>query len=57
MAWNVTKAGHVAQAPCPVNRTGMVKRTCGPDGNWEPVHSSCTDTELLALHHRAQVKL
>ncbi|XP_034515679.1 adhesion G-protein coupled receptor F3 isoform X2 [Ailuropoda melanoleuca] len=55
VAWNVTKAGHVAQAPCPVNRTGMVKRTCGPDGNWEPVHSSCTDTELLALHHRAQL--
>ncbi|XP_045665203.1 adhesion G-protein coupled receptor F3 isoform X1 [Ursus americanus] len=55
VAWNVTKAGHVAQAPCPVNRTGMVKRTCGPDGNWEPVHSSCTDAELLALHHRAQL--
>ncbi|XP_077912200.1 adhesion G-protein coupled receptor F3 [Halichoerus grypus] len=55
VAWNVTKAGHVAQAPCPVNRTGIVKRTCGPDGTWEPVHSSCTDTELLALHHRARL--
>uniref|UniRef100_A0A8C7AVF9 Adhesion G protein-coupled receptor F3 n=1 Tax=Neovison vison TaxID=452646 RepID=A0A8C7AVF9_NEOVI len=54
IAWNVTKAGHVAQAPCPANRTGVVKRTCGPDGIWEPVYSSCTDAELLALHHRAR---
>ncbi|XP_073071704.1 adhesion G-protein coupled receptor F3 isoform X1 [Manis javanica] len=54
-AWNVTKAGHVAQAPCPVNRTGMVKRTCGPSGAWGPTHSSCTDTGLLALLHRAQL--
>nr|XP_036846523.1 adhesion G-protein coupled receptor F3 isoform X1 [Manis javanica] len=56
-AWNVTKAGHVAQAPCPVNRTGMVKRTCGPSGAWGPTHSSCTDTGLLALLHRAQALL
>ncbi|XP_044117871.1 adhesion G-protein coupled receptor F3 isoform X3 [Neovison vison] len=55
IAWNVTKAGHVAQAPCPANRTGVVKRTCGPDGIWEPVYSSCTDAELLALHHRARL--
>ncbi|CAK6435000.1 unnamed protein product [Pipistrellus nathusii] len=55
VAWNVTKAGHVAQAPCPVNRTGMVKRTCGPDGVWGPIHSSCTDTRLLALLRRAQL--
>ncbi|XP_026889170.2 adhesion G-protein coupled receptor F3 isoform X4 [Acinonyx jubatus] len=53
VAWNVTKAGHVAQAPCPVNRTGVVKRTCGPDGSWEPIHGGCTDTGVLALFHRA----
>ncbi|XP_039094194.1 adhesion G-protein coupled receptor F3 [Hyaena hyaena] len=53
VAWNVTKAGHVAQAPCPMNRTGVVKRTCGFDGSWEPIRSGCTDTELLALSHRA----
>ncbi|ELK27399.1 Putative G-protein coupled receptor 113 [Myotis davidii] len=55
VAWNVTKAGHVAQAPCPVNRTGVVKRTCGPDGAWGPIHSSCTDTRLLALLRGAQL--
>ncbi|XP_059516356.1 adhesion G-protein coupled receptor F3 isoform X3 [Myotis daubentonii] len=55
VAWKVTKAGHVAQAPCPVNRTGVVKRTCGPDGAWGPIHSSCTDTRLLALLRRAQL--
>ncbi|XP_066120803.1 adhesion G-protein coupled receptor F3 [Saccopteryx bilineata] len=54
-AWNVTKAGHVAQAPCPVNRTGMVKRTCGSDGVWGPIHSNCTDSGLLALLQRAQL--
>ncbi|KAF6101890.1 adhesion G protein-coupled receptor F3 [Phyllostomus discolor] len=54
-AWNVTKAGYVAQAPCPVNRTGMVKRTCGPDGVWGPVQDSCTDTGLRALLQRAQL--
>ncbi|KAM8931903.1 adhesion G-protein coupled receptor F3 [Lycaon pictus] len=53
VTWNVTKAGYVAHAPCPANRTGLVERTCGPDGAWEPVRSSCTRTELLALHHRA----
>lgn len=47
----------MAQAPCPMNRTGVVKRTCGFDGTWEPIRSSCTDTELLALSHRAWVML
>ncbi|XP_016064690.1 PREDICTED: adhesion G-protein coupled receptor F3 [Miniopterus natalensis] len=55
VAWNVTKAGHVAQASCPVNKTGTVKRTCGPDGVWGPIHSSCTDTGLLALLQRTQL--
>ncbi|XP_039743551.1 adhesion G-protein coupled receptor F3 [Pteropus medius] len=55
IAWNVTKAGHVAQAPCPVNRMGTVKRTCGPDGTWRPSRSSCTDVGLLALLQRAQL--
>ncbi|XP_031322572.2 adhesion G-protein coupled receptor F3 isoform X2 [Camelus dromedarius] len=54
-AWNVTKAGHVAQAPCPGNKTGTVKRTCRPDGVWGPIHSSCTDTGLLALLYRARL--
>ncbi|XP_054557239.1 adhesion G-protein coupled receptor F3 [Talpa occidentalis] len=53
VAWNVTKAGHVAQAPCPVDRTGMVKRPCGPDGVWGPIQNSCTDTGLLELLQRA----
>uniref|UniRef100_A0A8C0DAC8 Adhesion G protein-coupled receptor F3 n=1 Tax=Balaenoptera musculus TaxID=9771 RepID=A0A8C0DAC8_BALMU len=57
VAWNVTKAGHVAQAPCPRKRRGMVKRPCRPEGVWGPIHSSCTDTGLLALLLRAQVKL
>uniref|UniRef100_A0A8C6CSG8 Adhesion G protein-coupled receptor F3 n=1 Tax=Moschus moschiferus TaxID=68415 RepID=A0A8C6CSG8_MOSMO len=55
VAWNITKAGHVAQAPCPGDRTGMVKRPCGTDGVWGPIHSSCTDTGLLALLLRAQL--
>ncbi|XP_059747792.1 adhesion G-protein coupled receptor F3 isoform X3 [Bos taurus] len=54
-AWNVTKAGHVAQALCPGDRTGMVKRPCGPDGVWGPIHSNCTDAGLLALLLRAQL--
>ncbi|MBV95350.1 Adhesion G-protein coupled receptor F3, partial [Eschrichtius robustus] len=53
VAWNVTKAGHVAQAPCPGKRRGMVKRPCRPEGVWGPIHSSCTDTGLLALLLRA----
>ncbi|KAF6320796.1 adhesion G protein-coupled receptor F3 [Rhinolophus ferrumequinum] len=55
VVWNVTKAGHVAQAPCPGNRMGMVWRTCGPDGTWGPIHSSCTDAGLLALLQRAEL--
>ncbi|KAG8522498.1 Adhesion G-protein coupled receptor F3, partial [Galemys pyrenaicus] len=49
VAWNVTKAGHVAQAPCPVNRMGMVKRLCGPNGVWGPIQNSCTDMGILEL--------
>nr|XP_012643617.1 adhesion G-protein coupled receptor F3 isoform X4 [Microcebus murinus] len=55
VAWNVTKAGHVAQAPCPVNKSGVVKRSCGPDGVWGPIRSSCTDERLLALLTRARL--
>uniref|UniRef100_A0A2K6FQ92 Adhesion G protein-coupled receptor F3 n=1 Tax=Propithecus coquereli TaxID=379532 RepID=A0A2K6FQ92_PROCO len=55
MAWNVTKAGHVAQAPCPVNKSGVVKRPCGHDGVWGPIRSSCTDERLLALLTRAKL--
>ncbi|XP_037668932.1 adhesion G-protein coupled receptor F3 isoform X2 [Choloepus didactylus] len=55
VAWNVTKAGHVAQAPCPINRMGVVTRPCGPNGVWGPTHSSCTDTGLLAGLQRTQL--
>ncbi|XP_067559605.1 adhesion G-protein coupled receptor F3 [Pseudorca crassidens] len=55
IAWNVTKAGHVAQAPCPGKRRGMVKRPCRPEGGWGPIHSSCMDTGLLALLLRARL--
>ncbi|XP_007937100.1 adhesion G-protein coupled receptor F3 [Orycteropus afer afer] len=55
VTWNVTKAGYVAQAPCPMDRTGMMTRSCGPDGAWGPIHSSCTDAGLLALLHRARL--
>ncbi|XP_055981944.1 adhesion G-protein coupled receptor F3 [Sorex fumeus] len=53
VAWNITKAGHVAQAPCPMHRTGLLKRVCGPDGTWGPVHGSCIDSELMNLLRRA----
>lgn len=55
-AWKVTKAGHVAQVPCPMDKTGMVARPCGPDGVWGPVWNSCTDTRILALYEEARVK-
>lgn len=57
LTWNVTKAGHVAQAPCPESKRGIVRRFCAADGVWGPVHSSCTDARLLALFTRAKVKL
>ncbi|XP_078005941.1 adhesion G-protein coupled receptor F3 [Phascolarctos cinereus] len=55
--WKVTKAGYVAQIPCPLNRMGMVERHCGAKGNWGPISSSCTDVRLVALFHRAQLLL
>ncbi|XP_065746921.1 LOW QUALITY PROTEIN: adhesion G-protein coupled receptor F3 [Phocoena phocoena] len=55
IAWNVTKTGHVAQAPCPGKRRGIVKRPCRPEGVWGPIHSSCMDTGLLALLLRARL--
>ncbi|XP_053444155.1 adhesion G-protein coupled receptor F3 isoform X1 [Nycticebus coucang] len=55
ITWNVTKAGHMAQAPCPMNKRGVVKRPCGLDGEWGPIHSSCTDERLLALFARAKL--
>ncbi|XP_006880767.1 PREDICTED: probable G-protein coupled receptor 113 [Elephantulus edwardii] len=53
--WNVTKAGFVAQAPCPVDRIGMITRSCGPDGAWGPVNNTCTDARLLDLLRRARL--
>ncbi|XP_021572988.1 adhesion G-protein coupled receptor F3 [Carlito syrichta] len=57
VTWNVTKAGHVAQAPCPKDKRGVMKRPCGPDGVWGHVHSNCTDVRLLALFARAKLLL
>ncbi|XP_037862591.1 adhesion G-protein coupled receptor F3 isoform X3 [Chlorocebus sabaeus] len=55
LTWNVTKAGHMAQAPCPESKRGIVRRFCAADGVWGPVHSSCTDARLLALFIRAKL--
>ncbi|KFO23366.1 Putative G-protein coupled receptor 113 [Fukomys damarensis] len=55
VAWNVTKAGHAAQAPCPGNKAGMVKRFCGPDGAWGPLQHNCTDMGILALYDEARL--
>uniref|UniRef100_A0A5F4VSS3 Adhesion G protein-coupled receptor F3 n=1 Tax=Callithrix jacchus TaxID=9483 RepID=A0A5F4VSS3_CALJA len=55
LTWNVTKAGHVAQAPCPESKRGTVRRLCRADGVWGPINSSCTDTRLLALFARAKL--
>ncbi|XP_045142523.1 adhesion G-protein coupled receptor F3 [Echinops telfairi] len=53
--WEVTKAGYMAQAPCPQHRLGRMTRLCQSDGSWGPVHSSCMDAGLLALLHRARL--
>uniref|UniRef100_A0A2K6UTX4 Adhesion G protein-coupled receptor F3 n=1 Tax=Saimiri boliviensis boliviensis TaxID=39432 RepID=A0A2K6UTX4_SAIBB len=55
LTWNVTKAGHVAQAPCPEGKRGTVRRLCRPDGVWGPINSSCTDMRLLALFTSAKL--
>nr|XP_034369879.1 adhesion G-protein coupled receptor F3 [Arvicanthis niloticus] len=57
VTWNVTKAGFVAQAPCPVNKTGVVKRLCGTDGIWGPVQNSCTEAKILNLCLKAKLLL
>uniref|UniRef100_A0A2K5CPD0 Adhesion G protein-coupled receptor F3 n=1 Tax=Aotus nancymaae TaxID=37293 RepID=A0A2K5CPD0_AOTNA len=55
LTWNVTKAGHVAHAPCPESKRGTVRRLCRADGVWGPINSSCTDTRLLALFATAKL--
>ncbi|KAM6221108.1 adhesion G-protein coupled receptor F3 [Rhynchocyon petersi] len=55
ITWNVTKAGFMAQAPCPRDRIGRMTRSCGPDGTWGPINSKCTDATLLDLLHRARL--
>ncbi|KAM4866760.1 adhesion G-protein coupled receptor F3 [Thomomys bottae] len=55
IAWNITKAGHVAQASCPANKKGVVKRPCGPSGIWGPIQSDCTDKRILALCTKARL--
>ncbi|KAL6090747.1 hypothetical protein STEG23_035877 [Scotinomys teguina] len=57
VAWNVTKAGFVAQAPCPVNKRGMIKRICGSDGIWGPIQNNCTEAKILSLCLEAQLLL
>ncbi|KAM9635498.1 LOW QUALITY PROTEIN: adhesion G-protein coupled receptor F3 [Trichechus inunguis] len=54
VTWNVTKAGYVAQAPCPMDKIGMTMRSCGLDGVWG-LRSSCTDASILAFLHRARL--
>ncbi|XP_068928123.1 adhesion G-protein coupled receptor F3 [Petaurus breviceps papuanus] len=55
--WSVTKAGYVAQIPCPINRIGMVERHCGAKGIWGPINSNCTDVRLVAMFRTAQLLL
>ncbi|KAM5291662.1 adhesion G-protein coupled receptor F3 [Ctenodactylus gundi] len=55
VAWNITKAGYVAQVPCPGNKTGVVKRSCRPDGVWGPVQHDCIDMGILALYTEAKL--
>ncbi|XP_036608882.1 adhesion G-protein coupled receptor F3 [Trichosurus vulpecula] len=55
--WTVTKAGYVAQIPCPMNRIGMVERHCGAKGIWGPIKNSCTDMRLVAMFRTAQLLL
>uniref|UniRef100_F7FRZ2 Adhesion G protein-coupled receptor F3 n=1 Tax=Monodelphis domestica TaxID=13616 RepID=F7FRZ2_MONDO len=55
--WNVTKAGHIAQIPCPLNTVGTVERHCGTKGTWGPINSSCTDERLVTMFHTAQLLL
>nr|AAW23327.1 G-protein coupled receptor 113-like protein [Mus musculus] len=55
VSWNVTKAGFVAQAPCPVNKKGVVKRLCGTDGIWRPVQNTCTEAKILTLCLKAKL--
>ncbi|XP_001509384.3 adhesion G-protein coupled receptor F3 [Ornithorhynchus anatinus] len=55
--WDVTKAGHQAQIPCPMNRTGMVERNCGAQAVWGPLKSNCIDTGLLVMHRKTQLLL
>ncbi|XP_048209242.1 adhesion G-protein coupled receptor F3 [Perognathus longimembris pacificus] len=55
ITWNVTKAGHVAQASCPANKKGVVKRPCGPNGIWGPIQSECTDKRILTLWNKARL--
>ncbi|ERE67374.1 putative G-protein coupled receptor [Cricetulus griseus] len=57
VAWNVTKAGFVAQAPCPMNKRGVVKRLCGPDGIWGPIQNTCTEAKILAMCLKAKLLL
>ncbi|XP_051011869.1 adhesion G-protein coupled receptor F3 [Acomys russatus] len=57
VAWNITKADFMAQAPCPVNKKGMVKRLCGSDGIWGPVQNSCTEASILNLCLKAKLLL
>uniref|UniRef100_A0ABK0LC53 Adhesion G protein-coupled receptor F3 n=1 Tax=Rattus norvegicus TaxID=10116 RepID=A0ABK0LC53_RAT len=57
VAWNVTKAGFMAQAPCPMNKTGVVKRLCGSNGIWGPVQDSCTEAKILDLYSKAKLLL
>ncbi|KAM9156401.1 adhesion G-protein coupled receptor F3 [Pangshura tecta] len=55
--WAATKAGQVAEILCPDNRAGTVQRSCSAGGVWGEVISNCTNRELLAGLHSAQLVL
>ncbi|XP_038607826.1 adhesion G-protein coupled receptor F3 isoform X2 [Tachyglossus aculeatus] len=55
--WDATEAGHQAQIPCPMNRTGTVERNCGAQAIWGPLKSNCVDTGLLVMLHQTQLLL
>lgn len=40
-----------------MNKMGVMKRPCRPDGVWGPIQTNCTDLEILALCIKAKVKL
>ncbi|XP_048360580.1 adhesion G-protein coupled receptor F3 [Sphaerodactylus townsendi] len=53
--WNVTRAGRVAEIPCPTGREGTMLRSCFSSGIWGDVQNNCASKELLSGLHEAQL--